>query len=233
MAPPSASKRFASVALDQDDEQQCMDLYIALTVLEKLEVSYSKSLLSMEEYEAELHLAIKQCRKAHLLVSHKFPTLDLFVKEFSMSSQVGNSNHRFSSRFQRALVQLEGTNLISTTLPSYVPSFPLSEQTTAAHIIKIFEKCAEIKEVIETYETDSYELAVGRVRDLLNSLMGDLSRLDGQAAVKMRACVEKMRVWQALFKEMESRQRVDSQTLMTDLNECKSNLLDVATAYKV
>lgn len=54
-----------------DDFELYLDLFIALTVLEKLEASYSKSLLSMEEYEEELSLAVNQCFKCHALIQSK------------------------------------------------------------------------------------------------------------------------------------------------------------------
>lgn len=81
MAPFDASKTFNNVAsvrsrlerygdVDEDVELYS-DLYIALTVLEKLEMSYSKSLLSMSEYESELSVAVQQCNKCHTLVKAK------------------------------------------------------------------------------------------------------------------------------------------------------------------
>lgn len=64
-------KRLARYGDDENDFELYSDLYIALTVLEKLESSYSKNLLSMEEYEEELPLAVKQCSKCHALVKSK------------------------------------------------------------------------------------------------------------------------------------------------------------------
>jgi len=54
-----------------EDVELYSDLYIALTVLEKLEIAYSKSLLSMNEYESELSVAVQQCTKCHTLVKSK------------------------------------------------------------------------------------------------------------------------------------------------------------------
>ena len=51
-----------------EDSELYSDLFIALTVLEKLEVSYSKSLITMTEYESELNTAVHQCNKCHTLV---------------------------------------------------------------------------------------------------------------------------------------------------------------------
>jgi len=81
MVPFDASKTFKNVVsirtrlerygdVDEDVELYS-DLYIALTVLEKLEISYSKSLLSMNEYESELSVAVQQCTKCHTLVKSK------------------------------------------------------------------------------------------------------------------------------------------------------------------
>lgn len=55
----------------EEDVELYSDLYIALTILEKLEVAYSKSLLSMSEYESELSVAVQQCSKCHALVKSK------------------------------------------------------------------------------------------------------------------------------------------------------------------
>lgn len=81
MAHFDASKTFKNVVsirarlerygdVDEDVELYS-DLYIALTVLEKLEISYSKGLLSMNEYESELSVAVQQCTKCHTLVKSK------------------------------------------------------------------------------------------------------------------------------------------------------------------
>ena len=248
MVPFDASKTFKNVVsirtrLEKygevhEDVELYSDLYIALTVLEKLEISYSKSLLSMNEYEAELSVAVQQCTKCHTLIKSKvrtlnavvilcsstnprglifqFPTFRSFVEEFKDTE----------CTFRRALVQLEGANLISKP----IPSFPLSDQTTAAHLILVFERCGEIKEIVETYENDSYMLQVGRIRDLINSLMSDLDRLDG-AASKVPS-VDIMRQWARSIESMESRATVDSQKLLKDVSALKQGLMTIAHAYR-
>ena len=123
-------------------------------------------------------------------------------------------------------MQLEGANLIAKP----IPSFPLSDQTTAAHLIIVFERCGEIKEVIETYENDSYMLQVGRIRDLIHSLMSDLGRLDG-AASKI-SNVDTMRQWANSIESMESRAMIDSQKLLKDLSALKQGLLTIAHGYR-
>jgi len=46
-------------------------LYLALTVLEKLEYVYSNSWIASREYEKALELALRQCNKCHELVKAK------------------------------------------------------------------------------------------------------------------------------------------------------------------
>jgi hypothetical protein len=241
-----ASSAFSSRLPDNDPSQQSMDLFIALTVLEKLEASYSKSLLSLDEYESELAACVKQCRKAHRLVAHAFPTLTEFAQEFSSLEHGGTVTGTVtgpSTEFQRALVQLDGgADLIggaSVQDPARDDTSRMATNaaatTTARDFLKISDCIADIKEVIEAYETDSYHLAVGRVRDLVNTLMGYLERLDqrAMAIASMQDRVEKMQGWQAKLDGMESRALVDSQALMTDLKSLKRGLLDVGEAYNV
>lgn len=158
------------------------------------------------DYRIIVHLRIIQ-----------FPTLRLFVEAFKDNE----------CTFRRALVQLEGDNMISKP----IPSFPMSDQTTAAHLIVIFERCGEIKEVIETYENESYMLQVGRIRDLISSLVADLGRLDGPAS--KIASVDVMRRWSNSIESMESRATIDSQKLSKDLSALKQSLLTIAHAYRV
>lgn len=146
----------------------------------------------------------------------QFPSFRSFVEAFKDTE----------CTFRRALVQLEGANLISKP----IPSFPLSDQTTAAHLIVVFERCGEIKEVIETYENDSYMLQVGRIRDLISSLRADLDRLDG-AASKLPS-VDAMRNWADSIESIESRATIDSQKLLKDLSSLKQGLLTIAHAYR-
>lgn len=249
MVPFDASKTFKNVVsirtrLEKygevhEDVELYSDLYIALTVLEKLEISYSKSLLSMNEYEAELSVAVQQCTKCHTLVKSKVRTLNVVVILCSSSTNLHGLLLQFPTfrsfveafkdtecTFRRALVQLEGANLISKP----IPSFPLSDQTTAAHLILVFERCGEIKEIVETYENDSYMLQVGRIRDLINSLMSDLDRLDG-AASKVPS-VDIMRQWARSIESMESRATVDSQKLLKDVSALKQGLMTIAHAYR-
>lgn len=61
-------------SLNVEDNELYSDLFIALTVLEKLEVSYSKSLITMTEYECELNTAVHQCNKCHTLVKSEVRT---------------------------------------------------------------------------------------------------------------------------------------------------------------
>jgi hypothetical protein len=129
--------------------------------------------------------------------------------------------------FRRALVQLEGNNLIAKP----VPSFPLSDQTTAAHLIVIFERCGEIKDVIETYENDSYMIQVGRVRDLIISLVSDLDRLDG--GTSKLPIVHVIRDWGEQIDAMESKATVDSQKLKTHVYQLKQSLMRIAHSYRI
>ncbi|KAI8107383.1 hypothetical protein M9435_002414 [Picochlorum sp. BPE23] len=199
-----------------DDFELYLDLYIALTVLEKLEASYSKSLLSMEEYEEELSLAVNQCFKCHALIQPKFPTFTSFVNTYKDNEMM----------FKRALVQLEGKDLLLGK-----PGFPVSEQTTAAHILVIFERCGEIKEAIEVYEDSStYLIQVGKIRELMSTLMCALEKLDG-AAYKLPS-VQVMRDWVEQISRMESRSTIDSQKLRTDVITLRKNLMGIAHAFK-
>ena len=102
---------------DDDPAQRYTDLFIALTVLEKLEVSYSKSLLSHEEYQRELTATTRQCHKAHKLIQHEFPTIAEFAMTYGRNPLAGNTQYgqpttamavTSTHEFQRALVQLEG-----------------------------------------------------------------------------------------------------------------------------
>ena len=129
--------------------------------------------------------------------------------------------------FRRALVQLEGNNLIAKPMPS----FPLSDQTTAAHLIVIFERCGEIKDVIETYENDSYMIQVGRIRDLIISLVSDLDRLDG--GTSKLPTVDLIRDWGDRIDAMESRDTIDSQKLKTHVYQLKQSLLRIAHSYRI
>ncbi len=107
MPPPKATAVFSSRLSDGDPSQRYMDLFIALSVLEKLEVSYTKSLLSMDEYEKELAAGIKQARKAHRMISNEFPSFEDFAKEFGCSL-LDAGGKRETHEFHRAIVQLEG-----------------------------------------------------------------------------------------------------------------------------
>lgn len=128
--------------------------------------------------------------------------------------------------FKRALVQLEGKDLLLGK-----PGFPASAQTTGAHILVIFERCGEIKEAIEVYEDSStYLIQVGKIRELMSTLMCALEKLDG-AAYKLPS-VQVMRDWVEQISRMESRSTIDSQKLRTDVIALRKNLMGIAHAFK-
>jgi len=238
MPPPRASVAYSSSRLPDDDPtQRYMDLFIALTVLEKLEVSYSKSLLTLAEYEAEYEAAIKQARKAHQLIREEFPTFEAFAKEFG-----GRSGQH---EFERAIMQLEGGRDLIGGLRAGNGGNPFRDdgvengtengnggreveardnpgQIDLGKIVEVWECVNEIKVVVETYEdVDRSTIAVGRVRNPVRMLVEALDRLekkDSRALVvgSVQERAEKMRQWRERLDGMPYDSLIDSQALAFD-----------------
>lgn len=128
--------------------------------------------------------------------------------------------------FKRALVQLEGGDLLIAK-----PGFPTSVQTTGAHLLVISERCGEIIEAIEVYEDPStYQVQVGKIRELMSSLMYAVDKLDG-AACKLSS-VQLMRSWVDEITQMESKSTIDSQRLRTDVITLRKSLMGIAQAFR-
>ena len=243
MPPPRASVAYSSSRLPDDDpKQRYMDLFIALTVLEKLEVSYSKSLLTLAEYEAEYEAAIKQARKAHQLIRDEFPTFEAFAKEFG-----GRSGQH---EFERAIMQLEGGQDLMGGLRAGNGGNPFRDggnpsrddgvengtekgngngnggrevpgQIDLGEIVEVCDCVNEIKTVIEAYEDqDRCTITVGRVRNPVRMLVEALDRLekkDSRALVgSVQERAEKMRQWRERLDGMSYESLICSQELAVD-----------------
>ena len=227
---------------DDDPTQRYMDLFIALTVLEKLEVSYSKSLLTLAEYEAEYEAAIKQARKAHQLIRDEFPTFEAFAKEFG-----GRSGQH---EFERAIMQLEGGQDLMGGLRAGNGGNPFRDggnpfrddgvengtekgngngnggrevpgQIGPGEIVEVCECVTDIKTVIEAYEDqDRCTITVGRVRNPVRMLVEALDRLekkDSRALVgSVQERAEKMRQWRERLDGMSYESLICSQELAVD-----------------
>ncbi len=239
MPPPKATAVFSSRLSDGDPSQRYMDLFIALSVLEKLEVSYSKSLLSMEEYERELAAGVKQAMKAHRLISHEFPTFKDFAREFGCSINSSGCK-RETHEFQRAIVQLEGgQDLIgigernSSATEASTHEAGEGARTTktasadqAAKLMAVWDAIQDIKDVVDAYE-DDFSVQAGRVRGHVTSLVACLGRLDERALANMSEHVERIRDWQLRLDDMESRRMIDSQSLVEACSKLKLSMRQI------
>ena len=251
MPPPKATAVFSSRLSGGDPSQLYMDLFIALSVLEKLEVSYSKSLLSLDEYEKELAAGIKQARKAHRLISHEFPTFEDFAKEFGGGGN--NAGGKWETHeFHRAIVQLEGgQDLIgigerngSATRPTASEddatvgmagmagmaekSVENTAKTATADqaakpgaLMAIWDAILVIKESVDAYEDDEFTVKVGWVREHVTNLIACLGRLDERALANISEDVERIRDWQSRLDGMESRRTIDSKALVEACSKLK------------
>ena len=247
MPPPRATAVFSSRLLDGDPSQRYMDLFIALSVLEKLEVSYTKSLLSMEEYEKELAAGIKQARKAHRLISHEFATIEDFAKVFGRILDHAEGK-RETHEFQRAIMQLEGGNDLigigqrsgSATQGEAIGDFGTvvaadtadkakkadqmeNQAAKPGALMAIWDAIQVIKEVVDAYEEDG-KVKAARVRDCVKDLVACLGQLDERALADMAEDVERVRGWVSLLAGMESRRLIDSKSLVDACDKLKLSM---------
>ncbi|MCP4503957.1 MAG: hypothetical protein GY822_28870, partial [Deltaproteobacteria bacterium] len=194
-------------------------LFIALSVLEKLEVSYTKSLLSMEEYEKELAAGIKQARKAHRLISHEFPTIEDSAQVFGRILDHAEGK-RETHEFQRAIMQLEGGNDLigigqrsgSATQGDAIGDFGTvvaadkaekadkadqmeNQAAKPGALMAIWDAIQVIKEVVDAYEEDG-KVKAARVRECVKDLVACLGQLDERALADMAEDVERIRGWE-------------------------------------
>ena len=250
MPPPRATAVFSSRLLDGDPSQRYMDLFIALSVLEKLEVSYSKSLLSMEEYEKELAAGIKQARKAHRLISHEFATIEDFAKVFGRILDHAEGKQE-THEFQRAIMQLEGGNDLigigqrsgSATQGEAIGDFGTvvaadkadkadkaekadqmeNQAAKPGALMAIWDAIQVIKEVVDAYEEDG-KVKAARVRDCVKDLVACLGQLDERALADMAEDVERIRGWESRLAGMENRRLIDSKSLVDACDKLKLSM---------
>ena len=240
MPPSKASAVFASRLSDDDPSQRHLDLYIALSVLEKLEVSYSKSLLSVDEYERELAAGIKQAQKAHRLVASEFPTFGEFARDLG-SRENDAGGHAGTHEFQRAIMQLEGgQDLIGmpmgreqvgpqtdarpkTTYDQTDKTIGVSGSDDRAMMNKvsaIWEAAQEIRESLEAYHDEkNFSIKVGFIQDQVKIFMEqmDLMNERDMKVGGIREHAEKLRGWQARLEGMQIADLIDSRALSIDL----------------
>jgi hypothetical protein len=244
MPPPRATAVFSSRLLDGDPSQRYMDLFIALSVLEKLEVSYTKSLLSMEEYEKELAAGIKQARKAHRLISHEFATIEDFAKVFGRILDHAEGK-RETHEFQRAIMQLEGGNDLigigqrsgSATQGEAIGDFGTvvaaekadkadqmeNQAAKPGALMAIWDAIQVIKELVDAYEEDG-KVKAARVRECVKDLVACLGQLDERALADMAEDVERIRGWESRLAGMESRRLIDSKSLVDACDKLKLSM---------
>jgi len=244
MPPPRATAVFSSRLLDGDPSQRYMDLFIALSVLEKLEVSYTKSLLSMEEYEKELAAGIKQARKAHRLISHEFATIEDFAKVFGRILDHAEGK-RETHEFQRAIMQLEGGNDLigigqrsgSATQGEAIGDFGTvvaaekadkadqmeNQAAKPGALMAIWDAIQVIKEVVDAYEEDG-KVKAARVRECVKDLVACLGQLDERALADMAEDVERIRGWESRLAGMENRRLIDSKSLVDACDKLKLSM---------
>ena len=247
MPPPRATAVFSSRLLDGDPSQRYMDLFIALSVLEKLEVSYTKSLLSMEEYEKELAAGIKQARKAHRLISHEFATIEDFAKVFGRILDHAEGK-RETHEFQRAIMQLEGGNdligigqrsgpatqgeaigdfgtVVAADKADKAEKADQMENQAAkpGALMAIWDAVQVIKEVVDAYEEDG-KVKAARVRECVKDLVACLGQLDERALADMAEDVERIRGWESRLAGMEKRRLIDSKSLVDACHKLKLSM---------